>query len=173
MAQQISTDAVLDAVKLLATLPIHSINYLINDYRKIQHEKQYPLGFYANPILQQELDRQLSYRPVPLSPEIDPAAWTAAGRMAWEGRLTDRLGHPLETIPLSPLKPAVEPVVTPIIPITPLNQEGFDNQNFDPREPHIIISNPIRGPPGHPSSRRFGNAAMPYNTQGFTARSQR
>lgn len=96
-------------------------------------------------------------------------------------KVNKSMGSPVQdprwrTDPMSPLKPSPTPIVTPVVPYLPINPVnttgGFNRDNSDTRSPSILIYNDgrrhIKQP--HPSSRRNGNAAMPYNSQGFTKR---
>lgn len=85
----------------------------------------------------------------------------------WVTRPTD-LNKMILPAPLTP------PTV-PILPVKPIENKGFNINNTDQAPAVVIIDddgkNHTKQP--HPSSRRIGNAAMPYNAQGFTARRQR
>lgn len=150
-----------------------SINVLRDDYNLMQHnadiERRFPVGkFIENPYYKEELAKTKKYRPVPLAPDIDPEAWSQLAKARREGMVSDIAGNIL--------KPSLEPGTTPLVPIMPVgitNETGFVRDNYDFTKPKLKIARPIIGPPVHPSSVRLGNAAMPYNTQGFTKRSQR
>lgn len=66
-------------------------------------------------------------------------------------------------------------VTEPFVPLKPPNSQGFDINNFDPRLPVVKIYDDgiNHNIQPHPSSKRISNAAMPYNSQGFTSKRQR
>jgi hypothetical protein len=82
---------------------------------------------------------------------------------------------PLSTLNphINPLKPLLTPL-QPLIPSVPLSPtvigRAFDRNNISLEQPSILIYNDGKShnKQPHPSSKPLGNAAMPYNSQGFT-----
>ncbi len=84
---------------------------------------------------------------------------------------------PLNNPSLSPLRPGLSSLTAtaPMLSVTPIASKGFNKNNTDLGPAVVVIDDDgkTHTKQVHPSSKRLGNAAMPYNSQGFTARRQR
>lgn len=104
-------------------------NFLYEDYKKIQHEKQFPVGYYPNPNHENEVresDRRGFYG-VPLNPYGEGGNLEEYRRFRENGRIrTDRFGNPIiepirQTAPLGtiiPINNRAERI--PWVPISPV-----------------------------------------------------